>query len=90
MEKNKLALASLAMDLKRVSLGLQRGSLTTASRFMSEARKRKAETDISLLKPYMRSIIIKLENVLESSSDRKAEDLLMYSQLIQNYVVKEK
>lgn len=88
MGTNKLALASLAMDLKRVALGLHRGSSVTATRFIEEARKRKAETDRSALKPYMQSVMSRLDKILkQSGSERKAEDLLMFSQLIQNYVV---
>ena len=87
---NTLALSSLAMDLKRVALGIHRGSLTMAERFTQEAMKRKQGTDTTTLKPYMQSIIEKLEDTLSSSDlGKKAEDSLMYSTLIQNYVLKE-
>ena len=90
MENNTLALASLAMDLKRVALGLHSGSTTTAKRFAVEARKRTQEINREALVPYMQTIISQLDNVLvDSPAGRTAEDALMYSQIIQNYVVKE-
>ncbi len=77
--KNKFILESLASDLKRVSLGLQRGSNIMAQRFLSEALKRKRETKSKDLAPYMKKLLKRLNN------DLNAEDALMYSTLIQNY-----
>ena len=53
MDANKLALSSLAMDLKRAALGLHNGSHATASRFIEEALKRKQEINSKQLAPYM-------------------------------------
>lgn len=85
MGKNQIALSSLAMDLKRVALGYHRGSVTMADRFLKEALKRKEEIDTTLVKPYVKKLLDKLD-VLAKEKDimRKAEDALMYSTLLQN------
>lgn len=86
--QNKLVLSSLALDLKRVALGLQRESYRMAERFTQEVLSRKNEVNRSTLKPYMRSILEKLDTVLaDTDRQKKAEDSLMYSTLIQNYVL---
>lgn len=85
---NKAVLAALASDLKRVSLGLQRSSYNMADRFISEALKRKSEVNEKELEPYMLVILGKLDQILSTSNQsRKAEDALLYSTLIQNYVL---
>lgn len=85
--KNKHILEALASDLKRVSLGIQRKSFKMADRFSQEALARKNETDLSHLDLYMQKILKKIDELIQSpNSDRKAEDALMYSTLIQNYV----
>ena len=87
--QNDDILASLAMDLKRVALGLHRRSFTTAERFTKEAGKWKSQVQVTSLKPYMQKIIAKLDDVLRDTDiERKAESALMYSTLIQNYVTK--
>lgn len=78
-QKNKYILESLASDLKRVALGLQRGSDKMAKLFLTEALKRRKETELSELDPYMRKLLKNLNKNLD------AEDALMYSTLIQNY-----
>jgi hypothetical protein len=86
--KNKQILEALASDLKRVTLGIQRNSTKMADRFGQEALKRKNETEILLLDPYMQKILINLEALIRSkNSIQKAEDILMYSTLIQNYSI---
>lgn len=86
--QNKIVLSSLALDLKRVALGLWRESYGTVDRFTQEALRRKNEADLSTLKTYMRLILEKLDTVLTNSNrQEKAEDALMYSTLIQNYVL---
>ncbi len=75
----KFILESLASDLKRVALGLQRGSNIMAQRFLSEALERKREAKSKDLAPYMKKLLKRLNN------DLNAEDALMYSTLIQNY-----
>jgi len=85
MNKNKMVLGSLAMDLKRVALGYHNGSLVTARRFLDEAIKRKKEIDVANIKPYIKDLLNKLENIKnEKDKERIAEDALMYSTLFQN------
>ncbi len=85
MNNNKLALASLAMDLKRVALGYHRGSLNTAKRFLQEALKRRGEIDQSLVKPYLVKLLMKFPTIVKEKDQQKiAEDALMYSTLFQN------
>jgi hypothetical protein len=76
---NKYILESLASDLKRVALGLHRGSNVMAKRFLTEALKRKDEVDINKVAPYIKKILNKIR------SNINAEDALMYSTIIQNY-----
>lgn len=76
---NKYILESLASDLKRVALGLHRGSNTMAQRFLGEAIKRKSEIEIKMVAPYIKKIIDKLDKNIN------AENALMFSTIIQNY-----
>lgn len=83
--KNKLALSSLALDLKRMALAYHRGSEKVASRFFEEALKRKQEVDVSKIKPYVVDLLDKFEKIkFEKERDKRAEDALMYSTLFQN------
>ena len=83
---NKIALESLAMDLKRVALGYHRGSNTMALRFVSEALNRKKEIDSSLVKPYIKRLLQTLEDELNHTDKKRvAENSLMISTLFQNY-----
>lgn len=85
MNKNFVALSSLAMDLKRVALAYHNGAIDTANRFYAEAIKRRSEVDQSTLKPYLRKLLIDLDT-LTQKKDRAniADDALMYSTLFQN------
>ena len=86
---NKVILESLAMDLRRVALGLHRGSISMSERFMEEALKRKRELDIKSLKPYVQKLIFRMEDSLkDTDKQKKAEDALMYSTLFQNIALK--
>ena len=76
---NKYILESLASDLKRVALGLHRGSDAMAARFIDEALKRKGELKLSEVAPYIQKLLDKIDSELNS------EDAMMYSTLIQNY-----
>lgn len=80
--KNKIALESLASDLKRVALGRQRGSSAMANRFAQEALLRRDEVDMSSVAPYVKKL---LQQVDKATQD--PEDALMYSTLIQNYAL---
>jgi hypothetical protein len=85
--ENKVILASLAMDLKRVALGLYRKSDNVADRFLDEAMKRKDEVNMQDLLPYMKTIIEQVSTLSTQDALQKAEDALMYSTRIQNYVL---
>lgn len=88
MDKNKIILASLASDLKRVTLGLQRNSYSMVDRFTAEALKRKSEVNLKELELYMQNLLANLEEKLSTKDqNKKAEDALLYSTLIQNYVL---
>lgn len=75
---------SLASDLKRVALGLHRGSNTVAERFLDEALKRKEEVEMEIVAPYIKKLLMNLDK------DIDAEQALMYSTLIQNYILRKK
>ena len=76
------------MDLKRVALGYFRGSDKTADIFLKEALKKKKEIKPTSVKPYIRDILKKLENLKFSDRERAAEDALMYSTILQNAALK--
>jgi len=85
---NKQTLGALAMDLKRVAVGLHRGSSAMNSRFTEEAFKRIEEVDDNQLLPYMKKVLENIRLTLSiSDKDKKAEDSLMYSTIVQNYVL---
>jgi hypothetical protein len=85
---SKIALSSLAMDLKRVALGYHRGSRALANRFFEEALKRRNEIDMVKIKPYVKNILDKIETIRsEKEEQRKAEDALLYSILLQNAAI---
>ena len=73
------------MDLKRVSLGLQRGSLAMANRFKEEALKREEELENQELNNYLQKLVKNCKKMLLSNEERVVEDALMYSTLFQNY-----
>lgn len=78
---NKYILESLASDLKRVAIGLHRGSNVMAQKFLTEALKRRDEVDLNKVSPYLKNILLKLGKNTDS------ESALMYSTLIQNYTL---
>ena len=86
--QDKQIISALAMDLKRMALGLHRGSFAMATRFMEEATRRIEEVDKSNLLPYMKNVLVKIQYTLSiQDKDKKAEDFLMYSTILQNYVL---
>lgn len=88
MTDDKYVIASMAMDLKRVALGLHNGSNLTAKRFFEEALKRKAEIKEEDIKPYLKVFLDKLPKLLDQKDAKKiAEDALLYSTIFQNYVI---
>lgn len=88
MTDQKVILESLAMDLKRVALGLHRGSLSMAERFKTEALQREAELEQLDISNYLKKIITGSRQALLSNSPQSSEDVLMYSTLFQNYAQK--
>jgi hypothetical protein len=84
---NKQILGALAMDLKRVALALYRKSHHTADRFLIEAMNRKAEINPDELQPYMKKIINSVGALNTLTLEQRAEETLMYSTRIQNYVL---
>ncbi len=82
--KNKQILGALALDLKRVALGLNRGSNAMAERFLDEAIKRRNEIEIAEIKPYLSKFLKNIDNLKKESSEKGAEDALMYSTIFQN------
>ncbi|MBI2031863.1 MAG: hypothetical protein HYT08_04595 [Candidatus Levybacteria bacterium] len=85
MNKTFISLSSLSMDLERVAIGYQRGSIRMAERFLKEAFARRNEIDKEAVKPYIRKILNTLDKInIEKDIMRKAEDALMYSILFQN------
>lgn len=88
MTNNEL-LAALSMDLKRVAIMLHRKS-PAAERFMQEALRWKKDIKTDELPQYITTIVQGLEAAFARAGqeeDRTAEDLLMESQIIQNYVI---
>lgn len=85
VNKNKIALSSLALDLKRVALSYFRGSDKVAERFLKEAFLRREEVDKNKIKKYLVKLLDDLDN-FENEKDKKkvAEDALMYSKLFEN------
>ncbi len=84
MDRNKIALSSIALDLKRVAINYHHGSISTANRFFAEAMKRRSEIDQRKLKPYVRKILTNLDKLIFQAKEKIAEDALMYSVLLQN------
>lgn len=83
---NKVALASLAMDLKRIALAYHRGSDKTAIRFITEAKRWAESVDRKSTPRYINSLLTNLESTIDNKDkNRAAEDSLMYSTLFQNY-----
>lgn len=85
----KLIIESLAMDLKRVALGLHRGSYIMANRFKEEALKRESEIDKDKQPDsYLKKLLERTKQVLLNQDPDSAEDILMYSTLFQNFALK--
>jgi hypothetical protein len=83
-KNNRQALADLAMDLRRVAMGYNRGSFRMAERFLIEAVKRKQEIDLKEVKPYLRKYLAKITIKSRQEPEERAEDFLTYSTLFQN------
>lgn len=88
MNNLKISLSSLSMDLNRVALGLHRDSKVMAERFFQEALARRSEIELESVPPYIRKILIILEERKGSLNKQFAEDVLVYSILLENFAVK--
>ncbi len=87
MNDTKNSLASLALDLNRVAIGINRGSEIMAKRFFEEALVRKSEINTNKIPAYIRKIMTKI-NKNSSLNKEFAEKVLVYSILLENYVTK--
>lgn len=85
MNNQKVIIESLAMDLKRVALGLHRGSFERAKRFKEEALRRSDELENQKVSSYLNKLITKMKSSLLGNDEKTAEDALMYSTLFQNF-----
>lgn len=84
--KNKIALESLVMDLKRVAMSLYNNSEKTANIFIQESLKRNKEIDRTKNPKYINKILLKLPNCFKLKDHKDlAEKALTYSVIIQNY-----
>lgn len=84
----RIILGSLAMDLKRVALGLHKHSLLTAATFQKEAMQRVHELESNDVDPYTKQLITQTKITLIKLEQDRAEDFLMYSTLFQNLTQK--
>ena len=85
-QQDKIAIESLASDLKRVSFGISRNSLVMAKRFWQEGLKRIEEIEIKNMPNYIRKILKNIQQLkIRLDHNRMAEDCLMYSVLLQNF-----
>lgn len=84
IEKLKRQLGDLSLDLKRVAIGYNRGSIRMAERFFEEALKRRDELDRKKVKPYLVKFILEMDNINRENMEKAAEDALMYSTIFQN------
>lgn len=88
MTDTKLLVGSLSNDLFRVASLWQRGSETAAVRFLTEANNWAGPLAESSEKPYITKIARLVLNLKpEDLSLKLAEDILMYSVLLQNYAL---
>lgn len=78
-DKQILSLQALSQDLARVALGRHRKQVKMAARFTQEAKKR-------LLELPETKYSVQILYSLNSSNERSAEDLLMYSTLIRTTI----
>jgi len=83
-----MLIGSLSNDLYRVANLTARGSQKSANRFWQESKRWSLELSNQDLKDYIKDIIIDLNSDIDSNvSQEKAEKLLMYGTLLQNYSV---
>lgn len=84
----KILIESLAVDLYRVAVGLNRGSKAMAERFKEEALKEQKELQSQKVNPYLKTLLSRSQKILKRADKDKTEDVLMYSILLQNFARK--
>jgi hypothetical protein len=84
----KILVESMAMDLKRVALGVNRGSFAMANRFKEEALNRSVELEKQPISEYLKKLLTMTKKSLSQNTDRVGEDALMFSTLLQNFALK--
>ena len=88
MTDEEMLIGSLSNDLYRVANLVGRGSEKAAHQFWLESRRCSEELLSHDLEEYIHNIILELESDQSTKLSRaKAEKLLMYSVLLQNYVL---
>lgn len=87
MSKLKDVLGSMALDLNRVAIGINRGSEIMAKRFFQEALARKSEISIKEIPAYLKKVMTEIDQNKKLNQEF-AEEVLVYSILIENFVIK--
>lgn len=88
MSPDKLAILSLASDLKRISSFIKSSSFKNVGTFTKEAQRWLMESK-KTANPSVQNLLAKVEKTLKEEDNLdKAEDLLMYSTLLQNRSLK--
>jgi hypothetical protein len=86
MTEKKLLIGSLSSDLYRVANLVGRDSYPAANRFFQEAQKWSLQLSDAKVKKHIKKIISDINSDSQGvNSIEKAEKLLMYSVLLQNY-----
>lgn len=82
-------IGALSADLLRVALGYHQGAIQMANRFLKEAHKRQQEIDTNQIPPFLKQLLETMEHSLKQTDTKQlAEDALMYSSILQNYLLK--
>jgi len=90
MTETQLLIGSLSNDLLRVANLTHKGSDKGAVRFFAEAKRWSSQLKNKKLKPYIRDIVTDINEYREDLTLERAERLLMYSILLQNYSIHNK
>lgn len=89
MTQTKLLVGSLSNDLLRVANSTNKGSLQSANSFLQEAHRGASQLTNKNIKKYIKEIVVDVLSVTDKTlTIEKAEKLLMYSVLLQNYSLK--
>ena len=89
IDNSTFLLQNIALDLDRISTSLNRNSFTVAERFVQEVINQQKQIGNSGLPDYIKKILSALPQALsQQESKQKADDALMYSILLQNFVAK--